>query len=1195
MGRRGAFFAIALAALLIVTANPASAQDGAAPSSGPPIRPTEVTYTTPPNYDALVAWWQQLEVQYPNYLYTWSPNQAYALGQVPSSSPHPPYDLYMVRLTNETLGFHKPEVFFMGNPHGDEKAGPIGAYWFVHWLLRHAFNDSWNTPHDDWLRWLLDNREVYFLVSHNPDGFDRVRRCDATNIDLNREADHDGPEPAQSGCSRTPSQVFESVAGKTVARFVNEHQFRTGMDFHGGTRALLIPWGSSRGSVSGVSPITGRTWNYASPDFGYFDVFAHRMGDFMGDYNGIYGGNFGPTNVGTPPGIVGYVAQGTYLSWGYGSDTAANPAEAPYVDFGPYRGSGALWITPEISTTKNPPAGQYGGDDTLGFGIDVRRMLLAMIDGAQPYVRWHPAGAPDGFQVQQGDYFDLAWQVNGSLVVDSTRVQWGPDPDPVNNPASVLPEHTDFAGQWSGGTGWDGAMNGATSGRVWTERILAPTTVGTYYFVARAKVDQRYAQVLRPDVYGSETYLRIVKERAMPGWSEDIPGADGVEHMEHTEWWTSPVLRIEVVGDVTPPVITLRSPPAGSVIRAGTPLDFDVFDGTLNWTTIAWDTEIARPFPPPWDVNTISVSDGPHRYYVTAEDVGGLRTEGQYDFIFDSTAPSVVLLSPPDGSAITPGTVLDFQVSDVHLTTVTWTNGGPPTNLPVPHDLDTTGWTEGLTSVQVTAFDAAGNWARRTSDFTVDANPPVVTLASPANGSVVRPGTILDFGIADITAITATYDLGAGPQAFAAPWDIDTIARPDGPLAVAVSATDAAGHVATASFAFTIDSQGPTITLGSPADGAIVKPGTTLDFQVADANLASVTLDVGAGPVPLGDPYDVPTTGWADGTRTATVRATDEAGNDAVASFTITIDGTPPSLARTDTGTFVRPGWRLAFTASDAHLDTVTWSAGGPSSPLVPPFEVDTTGWADGTYGITVRAMDLAGNEASVSAAIVLDGTPPVVALSDPPGDVVARPGLLIRFSITDANLQDAVVGVAPGYESTPLLPPYAVDTAAWLDGEYGVRATAYDRSGNEGTAIVSVTIDGTSPVFGDPLAEGARVGASLPVTVAVTEPHGPTAVTLHWRLNNGTWEAIPMTSSGGSYTATIPAFPEPGYLELYFRGEDGLGNAADTGVFTRSVEPPSEQPSVGGFPVTWAIGLVVLAVAVIAIVLVRRRRRESA
>ena len=125
-------FSLALVLTAVVSPPSEAAPLDPVPSDDPPVSPTEVLYAVPPDYDTFVQWWQQLEAQYPNFLRVWSPNQAYGLGQIPSSTAHSPYDLYYVRLTNESRPMNRPEVFFMGNPHGDERTGPIGAYWFVH-------------------------------------------------------------------------------------------------------------------------------------------------------------------------------------------------------------------------------------------------------------------------------------------------------------------------------------------------------------------------------------------------------------------------------------------------------------------------------------------------------------------------------------------------------------------------------------------------------------------------------------------------------------------------------------------------------------------------------------------------------------------------------------------------------------------------------------------------------------------------------------------------------------------------------------------------------------------------------------------------------------------------------------------------------------------------------------------------------
>ncbi|MGF3554960.1 MAG: PKD domain-containing protein, partial [Thermoplasmatota archaeon] len=98
-----------------------------------------------------------------------------------------------------------------------------------------------------------------------------------------------------------------------------------------------------------------------------------------------------------------------------------------------------------------------------------------------------------------------------------------------------------------GGTGWDNAESGSTNGVKYTESIVL-TQPGDYYFVAKAQVDQVYANVLRPDVYGNNPYLRIVKERVNGSYYEELDGIDGLETIVGQDWWYSSIIHVKVKG-----------------------------------------------------------------------------------------------------------------------------------------------------------------------------------------------------------------------------------------------------------------------------------------------------------------------------------------------------------------------------------------------------------------------------------------------------------------------------------------------------------------------------------------------------------------------------------------------------------------------------------------------------------------------
>ncbi len=492
-------------------------------------------YNKPATYAQLISWYQALETQYPNYIEVFKANVMYSTGTIPNG-----YDDYYIRITNESLGLHKPELLFLGGPHGDETVGTVGMFWFTDWLMRMVFTSEPSPYYSkDWLRWIIDNREIYIEASHNPYGFDQDQRYDSHGWDLNREADMNWDPSEPTG------GIWASVNGKTLHAFLDNHTIRIGGDFHGGARMLLYPWGNMHSSIVGTSPLTGYSYNYAPPDFYFFDASSLRLGDFIGDY----GGNLDKYSVGTIPDTVGYTVGGGIAPWAYGADVEKNPVEDQYVQdevWGNYYGAGVLWLSPEMSNTKNPSQDTFGNDTVARYGAEVRRVMLHQADLAQPYLRWQPDTVQEDTVVITNTPVNFTWQVNGSMVVDHTYLQYGNNPNPVQTWTYTTTDYDEHSGDYIGGTGWDNAMNGQTDGTTYVEQITF-TIPGEYYFVAKAQVDQIYKDVLRPDVYLSNPYLRMIKERTNESYHEILQGSDGTEELIGQTWWYSPVLHISVL------------------------------------------------------------------------------------------------------------------------------------------------------------------------------------------------------------------------------------------------------------------------------------------------------------------------------------------------------------------------------------------------------------------------------------------------------------------------------------------------------------------------------------------------------------------------------------------------------------------------------------------------------------------------
>ncbi len=559
--------------------------------------------------------------------------------------------------------------------------------------------------------------------------------------------------------------------------------------------------------------------------------------------------------------------------------------------------------------------------------------------------------------------------------------------------------------------------------------------------------------------------------------------------------------------DGNPPVVSLLTPSNNSVIRAGTTLDFNIVDAhfqNASWLKgLVW-TSLSAPF----DVDSTGFADGPTDITVVGIDVLGRRTARVFTFTFDSTLPTITLNTPANNSVVAAGTTVDLSVSDTNFQNASWTTGSTWNAIAAPFDISTAGFADGLTTVTVRAFDLAGNNRTSTFSFTFDSTAPTVSLASPANNSVIAGGTTLSFAITDANAFTATWNNGSGSNALGAPYNVSTTAWADGSVTVVIVATDTAGNARTRSFNFVMDSTLATITLNSPANNSVIPAGRLIDLSVSDTHLSTVTWNNGSGAVTLGSPFDIPTPGWPDGSTNITLIALDAAGNSRTSVFRFVFDSTPPSvvLSSPANNSVVLPGAVLDFTVTDTNLNNATWNNGSGNNSLTTPFDVSTTAWADNQFSITVTATDLAGNVRSIIVVVSVDSAPPTITLNQPANGTTFGSGTLIDLSVTDLHFTNASWN--NGSSPNALSSPFDIDTTGWAAGNITVAVNATDAAGNTASRAFSFTIDNSFPavILVTPSNNSViRPGTTLDFSVVDND------------LNTTTW-------SNGSAPATLAA-----------------------------------------------------------------------
>jgi MYXO-CTERM domain-containing protein len=252
---------------------------------------------------------------------------------------------------------------------------------------------------------------------------------------------------------------------------------------------------------------------------------------------------------------------------------------------------------------------------------------------------------------------------------------------------------------------------------------------------------------------------------------------------------------------------------------------------------------------------------------------------------------------------------------------------------------------------------------------------------------------------------------------------------------------------------------------------------------------------------------------------------------------------------------------------------------------------------ADGSYAVTVKATDAAGNDSPTSApaTVVVDRTGPASAPTISP----ALPSLTNVASVTVSGVTEpnatvmvlvdgalAVTTSADGagaYSVAAPLPP--------SDATYSVQVRASDHAGNPSpvSAPSSVRLDRTPPA--PAVIDAPAAGASLPPgTVSITgtaEPGATVTATVDGVVHTATADAatgafqIDVTLADGNHFVTVTV-------------TDAAGNVSDPADRSFVVATPAEPGGGCGCGSGGASGPEVLLLGVVGLLAFRRRRAPS-
>lgn len=210
--------------------------------------------------------------------------------------------------------------------------------------------------------------------------------------------------------------------------------------------------------------------------------------------------------------------------------------------------------------------------------------------------------------------------------------------------------------------------------------------------------------------------------------------------------------QVVVDNDVTPPVVAISAPAAGSVVEGTVTLTADASDDRgvtkveylVNGSVVGTDT--AAPWSATWNTRS-STSNGTRSLTARAYDAAGYVTTSAVVSVTvnnDWTAPTLTITSPAASAVVSGVTQVAASATDDRAlarvefrVNAQWV--ATQTSAPFGFAWDTTMAPEGTSIVEAVAYDAAGNNSLRQVQVTVrnDTTPPTVALTSPQAGATL--------------------------------------------------------------------------------------------------------------------------------------------------------------------------------------------------------------------------------------------------------------------------------------------------------------------------------------------------------------------------------------------------------------------------------------------------------------------------
>lgn len=533
-----------------------------------------------------------------------------------------------------------------------------------------------------------------------------------------------------------------------------------------------------------------------------------------------------------------------------------------------------------------------------------------------------------------------------------------------------------------------------------------------------------------------------------------------------------------------PPTVTAPSGPSSSRIWT---VDWQGEPGAVGTCVLVRGGVILASVTPcadPWDVDLGGQPDGTYTARITVTDAAGNQSVAtSVSYPLDTLAPAVptFTVEPATSSSSTPRWEFGSDSDATLLCALTAPDGalrydGVCTS---PYLPDLGAGADGSYTLAVRARDAAGNTsAAATSRYLLDTAAPAAPVLSAASGPSNDRTWLV--GWTAEPGSTATCTLLAGSTVLRAataclsPYAFDLAGLADGVYTASVTVTDAAGNVSSAStVAYTLDTTPPSVPrfAVTPPTSSTRTPRWEFSSDAGATLLCRLLAPDGTVLVDgaCTSPFVPDLTGGADGTYPLEVRARDAAGNvsaAAVSSYVLDTAAPAAPVVTAPTGPSSTRSWEVSWTGEAGTAAGCELARGGVVARTVvgctSPYTVDLTGLADGSWTLSVRLTDAAGNTGGAgTATYTLDSTPPAVPTftAEPPTSSERTPTWEFRSDQGSTLLCRLVAPDGTVLVDGVCTSPLTQNLSGRPDGDYVLEVRARDAVGNVSAPATSIFV----------------------------------------------------------------------------------------------------------------------------------------